>query len=871
MTERSSPILTEQDARARSDSVRSRIFYKIFLDFRKGENYSGVIRAEFRLNNTKKVFLDYAGDSVSKINLNGKEQDATTALQNGRITLNAEDLVDGGKLNVLTINFANRYYHDGKGPHSFIDVDGSQYLYTESEPYWGNRLLPMFDQPDLKAQFQLHAAAPAEWVVITSVENRYNITWKEFIDRGYGSGFYDQIRDDFKEIPEDHKFWEFGKTVLLPTYLQNIVCGPFARVDLEPEKRYRGIPMSMYARKTLIEYAEQEKDNFFEFNKLGIEFYEKFFNMEYQYSKLDSIFCPEYTMGAMEYPGAITYTERVLPKGKNTVQDVSLRGMIILHELAHMWFGNAVTMKWWDGLWLNESFADFVCYYAWGGILDKLDFETEDPWLTFIWRKTRGYREDQLPSTTHPIAGAVANTQVADNIFDGITYNKGASTMKQLLNLIGEERFRKAVSDYFHEFKYGNTELEDFLFYVKKHTQDIAGLHKAYDIENWRESWLTTSGLNSVQVEWEAGAKTFKLIQGAALEEYPLLRFHKISIAFFDKDAKINYVEVERIVEDQKETLVDYSNQDLIKIPDDTVACLPNYMDYAFIKVILDAKSEEFFSQNIEKFEEPMVKGLILRAFFDATRDGRYKASKFIDFVARIVDTEPGIQLINLAFVYLSEVYKAVPPGRCEDLCHTLFQAIQKRIIDAEDDSFAFALTPQLISYASHPEDLKVLRGWVLGQEDNQFVQKKRTLTTRQKWLIVVKVYATAEIAQEEKEEVYNAVWELDTSDEKRGFKAYVDALTADDEERDKLLDRYFSGDGFQSYEQLKYSIQGFNNAKIALERREKFHPVFFEKIIDVLKNKPKQIAFVSSTLPLKNHMNSFFFHFFSFSFFFRL
>jgi aminopeptidase N len=424
--ERVTPKLTQIEAEARAESIQTGLLYRIFVDFREGEAYSGLIRIEFRLNNTSNVFIDYCGDKVDSIILNGTEQDAAALYDapKGRINLPADGLnVEG--LNIVHIKFANRYYNDGNGIQTYTDVDGSQYLYTQSEAYWGNRVMPLFDQPDLKGKYILHAAAPESWKVITSVASEYTQKWSDFVAGGYGSDYYKLIRTQFAEdIPEGHVWWQFGATQTLSTYLQNIVCGPYQVIDLPAEKRYRGIPMAIYCRKSLLQYAEQEKHNIFEFNMRGVEYYEGLFNLDYPFGKLDTIFCPEYTVGAMEYPGAVTYTEYFLPKNKNTTRMVSRRGSVILHELAHMWFGNAVTMRWWNGLWLNESFADFVCFMAWDNIREKLDFETYDAWLDFSTNKFWGYKEDQ-EKTTHKIAAEVADTEEADNIFDGITYSKG--------------------------------------------------------------------------------------------------------------------------------------------------------------------------------------------------------------------------------------------------------------------------------------------------------------------------------------------------------------------------------------------------------------------------------------------------------------
>lgn len=261
---RPAPVLTEEQATQRANSIETNLLYRIFIDFHKGENYNGLVRIEFRIKNTENVFIDFAGDSITKVILNGHE--GSTETKNGRLDLNAEHLNAVGKLNILHIKFANRYYTDGNGLHTYTDVDGSQYLYTQSEPYWGNRVFPMFDQPDLKAQYILHATSPEDWMVLTSVNCKYTSTWGSFVQGGYGSDYYRLLRQEFTEIPEGNIWWEFNSTVVLSTYLQNIVCGPYEAVHLEESKRYRGLPMSIYSRKSLIEYVRQEADNIFEFN-----------------------------------------------------------------------------------------------------------------------------------------------------------------------------------------------------------------------------------------------------------------------------------------------------------------------------------------------------------------------------------------------------------------------------------------------------------------------------------------------------------------------------------------------------------------------------------------------------------------------------
>jgi len=503
--------LTQKEASTRASSIRAGVQYDCFFHFKKGEGYSGIMQVVFQLTDLEDIFLDYSGKTISELVVNGVTipEAPAKAFVSGRITL-PKDHLRVGHVNVATVVFQNNYFKDGNGLHSFTDVDGKQYLYTQSEPYWGNRVFPIFDQPDLKGNLTLHAAAPADWLIITSTDAFLFLpVFDDIGKQPHLNSFQREIMRHYPTLPGDN-YWRFSPSLALSTYLYNIVCGPYRRIDLEEGKRYNNIPMAIYCRDSLFPFAEKEAHNIFEFHKQGIQRYDELFDLPYPFGKCDALFCPEFTVGAMEYPGAITYTEKLLPREPNTVSMVSLRGSVILHELAHMWFGNAVTMKWWNDLWLNESFADFVCYQNWADIRKKLDFETYDPWLQFMTRKGWGYKEDQ-ESTTHPIAGDVVDTTVANNIFDGITYSKGASTMRQICALVGTERFFKAIGKYFRKFQYRNTELKDLLDVLQEELnskqdekeKDKEGpVHRAYDLVNWEYSWLRTAGLNTVKVEW---------------------------------------------------------------------------------------------------------------------------------------------------------------------------------------------------------------------------------------------------------------------------------------------------------------------------------------------------------------------------------
>lgn len=832
---RPTPILTEEEASLRSASVESGLLYRIFINFQKGESYNGLVRIEFRLKNADNVFIDFAGDSVSSVNLNGQE--GPTETKDGRLNLNKEHLNAPGKLNILHIKFANRYYTDGCGIHTYSDVDGSQYLYTQSEPYWGNRIFPMLDQPDLKAEYILHAAAPSEWMVLASVPCKDSCTWQSFVDGQYGSDYYRLLRTEFAEIPTECNWWQFDPSVLLSTYLLNVVVGPFEAVHLEESKRYRGLPMAIYGRKSLMEYVRQEAHNIFEFNKRGIEYYEGFFNLEYCFPKLDTIFCPEFNSGAMEYPGAVTYSERLLPKKKNTVSMVSSRGMVILHELAHMWFGNAVTMRWWDGLWLNESFADFVCYMALEWIQPKLDFEIYDPWLSFHLRKGWGYKEDQ-EKTTHKIATCVVNTQVADNIFDGITYSKGAASLRQLVALVGEERFAAACSEYFQEHKFNNTDLVDLLDAFKNHLGGRASEHKAYDLDNWQASWLETAGTNTVQAQWTPGSDSLVLKQGAALEDHATLRYHRIDVALYNAAGEVVKVQ-EVILEAQEETVVQIDGG----ISDAVVAVLPNYNDYSFIKVVLDQTSQTWFEANVGKITVPLAKGLILRALYDGVRDANYKASAFVNSVSTLLATETNNQIIDMVFRFIGGAIKIIPGSKYSEYAHKLYQAARKLVLSAEEPTFKLSMVEKMFSYCFHEDDIEDLKSWYEGS--SQDLGDNSIISISQKWQVVYFINGSSKYSAEEKKAALDKLLEEDESDVKLNWKLKIDALNADAEKREELFKEYFNQDSSMSWVQLRSSIIGFTSKFIKTEVKQTYFDRYFDQIIDAMKIRGKQVSMV--------------------------
>jgi aminopeptidase N len=392
--------------------------------------------------------------------------------------------------NIIIFHFENRYFNDGNGLHTYTDVDGKQYIYTQAEPYWMNRVIPVVDQPNLKGLFSLSAIIPEDWTLVTSVNANRVEPWSTCNTPPNGL-FGNEVFDGYKgkDTQGTKTFYQFPQSQILPSYLFSFVAGPYSEIKLAEENRYNNIPMSIYCRESMVQFIEPQAHNFFEFHKRGIEYYEKSFGMAFMFTKGDIIVCPEYTIGAMENPGAITYSERLCPRGPNSVAELSRRGRVAMHELAHMWFGDAVSVEWWNELWLKESFADYVAYQCAMDTRDIMGFDTDNAMVNFLLRKCWGYEED-FQSTSHPIAAEILSTQAADGVFDGISYAKGAGVLKQLVLLIGMENFEKAMKIYFQRYAWGNTELKDLMSVFQESLGDLAKEHPALDINQWSDDWL---------------------------------------------------------------------------------------------------------------------------------------------------------------------------------------------------------------------------------------------------------------------------------------------------------------------------------------------------------------------------------------------
>jgi aminopeptidase N len=571
--------------------------YDVTLDLTTGaEVFRSTTVVRFTAKAGASTFIDAFTRTVHSIDLNGAAVD-TAAADGVRIQLDnlAAD-------NVLTIVADAEYTNSGEGLHRFVDpVDGEVYLYSQFEVPDSRRVFAVFEQPDLKATFRFTVTAPAAWEVVSNqpVENRTEVG--------------------------TNATWVFKTTPRISSYITAIVAGPYAKVTSELTSRDgRTIPLGIYSRKSLSQHLDA--DYIFDITRKGFEYYEDKFDYAYPFEKYDQLFVPEFNAGAMENAGAITFTETYVFRSKVTDAIKERRVVTILHELAHMWFGDLVTMKWWNDLWLNESFAE------WASTISTANAtEWTEAWTTFqAMEKSWAYRQDQLPST-HPVVATINDLEDVQVNFDGITYAKGGSVLKQLVAWVGEDEFFAGVAAYFKKHEWGNTELKDLLAELE--------ITSGRKLTEWSKLWLETAGVNTLRPSFEVGSDgsftSFAVLQ-SAVPDYPTIRPHRLAIGFYSLEGgKLVRTHRHELDVDGERTevpeFVGMAKPDLVLINDD---------DLAYAKIRLDEDSLAVALEHLKDIDNPLARALVWGAVWDATRDAETRASDYVALVLRNIATE---------------------------------------------------------------------------------------------------------------------------------------------------------------------------------------------------------------------------------------
>ena len=578
----------EAQERAANLSVES---YLVELDLSDDpKTFGSKTTVRFSAKAGSSTFIDAITDSVQTITLNGQSLDPKTHSDNIRI-----ELPELAESNLLVVEARGKYSNSGEGLHRFVDpVDNEVYLYTQFEVPDSRRMFAVFEQPDLKATYEFQITANANWQVIS------NSTTPAPESLGDGKAL-----------------WKFAPTPRMSSYITALIAGPYkVWTDELTSSDGRKIPLGVFCRGSLAQYMDA--DYIFEKTKAGFEFFEKLFDYPYPFEKYDQLWVPDFNAGAMENAGAVTFTENYVFRSAVTDATRERRVVTILHELAHMWFGDLVTMRWWNDLWLNESFAEYVSTLA-----TAETSEWKEAWTTFAaLEKNWAYRQDQLPST-HPIVATINDLEDVQVNFDGITYAKGASVLKQLVAWVGRDAFFKGVASYFKKHQWKNTELTDLLVELEKES--------GRELTSWSKLWLETAGVNTLKpkIETEDGTITSFVIEQTPQEGHDYLRPHRMGVGLFNlQDGKLKRVESIELDVAGKETKVDQ----LIgkNLPD---LVLLNDGDLAYAKIRLDDASRKVALANLSGIEDSLARTLVWTAAWDATRDGEAPASEFVKLV----------------------------------------------------------------------------------------------------------------------------------------------------------------------------------------------------------------------------------------------
>ncbi|MDV2475322.1 aminopeptidase N [Rhodococcus zopfii] len=582
--------LTRAETAIRANAVRVHA-YRVELDLRDAPDpatagFATTATIEFTSTHGE-TWLDFLGASVESVTVNGVP--VAVAYDGARIALTglAED-------NVVTVAATGEYSRSGEGLHRFVDpADGQTYLYTQYEPADARRVFACFEQPDLKAPFTFDVSAPDGWQVVSN---------QAVAHRNAVAGGHRVV---------------FAPTLPMSTYITAVVAGPYHRVESSWSRDDLTVDLGVLCRASLAQYLDA--DAIVEITKQGLDFFAEHFGYPYPWGKYDQVFVPEYNLGAMENPGCVTFTEAYVFRGAATAAQYQGRANTILHEMAHMWFGDLVTMKWWDDLWLKESFADYM-----GALASVEATEFTDAWVAFAnRRKAWAYLQDQLP-TTHPVVADIVDLEAAKLNFDGITYAKGASVLKQLVAYVGRDAFFEGARRYFRVHAFGNTTLDDLLTELSATS--------GRDLSSWARAWLQTAGVSTLTLE-PAGRDGHEIVQTSA-------RPHRLAVGQYDFDESGNLVRRNRIEVDleQRRTRVDLVDAPLTLLNDD---------DLTYAKVRLDTRSLTTVEDSLDRITDPLARGLVWSALWNATRDAELLAARYVTMAQRFAPAESNLALLG--------------------------------------------------------------------------------------------------------------------------------------------------------------------------------------------------------------------------------
>ncbi|MDH6113273.1 aminopeptidase N [Kitasatospora sp. MAP12-15] len=699
--------LTREEARTRAQLLHVDA-YDIELDLssaRDGGTFRSTTVVRFTAAQPGAAsFIDLVAPTVHEIVLNGTQVD-TSAFADSRIALTG--LAAENELRVVA---DCAYTNTGEGLHRFVDpVDGETYLYSQFEVPDARRVFASFEQPDLKAAFTFTVTAPRGWVVVSNSPTPQPV----------GEG--------------DTQVWNFTPTGRISTYITALIAGPYVGVFDEYTEGTQTVPLGVYCRPSLKEFLDAEA--IFDVTKQGFKYFQNVFDCPYPFEKYDQLFVPEFNAGAMENAGAVTLRDQYVFRSKVTDAAYEGRATTILHELAHMWFGDLVTMEWWNDLWLNESFATYAEMVA---LVEPEGTRWPNGWTTFANQmKTWAYRQDQLPST-HPIMAEINDLDDVMVNFDGITYAKGASVLKQLVAYVGQDAFFKGLQAYFKQHAWGNTTLADLLGALEKTS--------GRDLRSWSKAWLETAGINVLRPEIEVDADgvitSFTVVQEApalpaGAKGEAALRPHRIAIGSYQlTDGKLVRADRIELDVDGERTAV----PELVGRQRPSVVLL-NDDDLSYAKLRLDADSLAVVTEHLGAFADTLPRALVWAAAWDMTRDGEMAARDYLALATSGLPRESDIgvvQSVQRQVKSALDIY-ADPAWREQGLEQWAATAEERLHAAAPGSDHQLAWARALASAAHSEQQLTLLAGLLDGTVEIEGL----AVDTELRWELLLSLVAT--------------------------------------------------------------------------------------------------------------------------------
>ena len=652
--------------------------------------------------------LDVIADEIRSATLDGSPL-PTDEFDGYRLPL--KDLTEGS--HTIVIDAVYRFSRTGEGLHRFVDTDGKIYLYSQFETADARRMYATFEQPDQKATFQLTVLAPAHWNVFTNSRSVAG----ELIGEGIAR-------------------FEHAPTPVISTYITALVAGEYHVVRGQITSAAGLLPASVACRASMAEFLDA--DRILETTQRGFDVFESTFGVPYAFDSYDQIFVPEFNFGAMENAGCVTFRDQYLFRSRVTAREMEARDNTILHELAHMWFGDLVTMRWWDDLWLNESFAEWASHFAADKIAEKYGTGA-NPWASFSnERKAWAYMQDQL-STTHPIAADMSDLEKVEQNFDGITYAKGASVLKLLVSFVGIEAFAKGVGSYFRKHAHGNTTLTDLL----SELETASGR----DLSWFTGQWLESAGVNTLRAEFEVdetGTFTRFAIVQTAPEAWPTLRTHRLGIGIYANTdnglERVNYVETD--ISGERTDV-----PDLVGRPRRDVVLL-NDGDLTFAKVRLDEMSRNTLVNGIDRLADPLARAVTWSLFWDSVRDAEIAPQELVSLALQGIGSEKDMAAITTVLAQAAACSgRFMAPELREAANMKLVTGLAGLLKDAEPGSDAqLIIAKTLIGAARSESACELIRGWLQNEE----VPTDLAVDTDVRWLIVATLARRGVFGEEE-------------------------------------------------------------------------------------------------------------------------